>query len=96
LVDHDAVLGPSDDGGYYLLGLRRTVPGLLEGLTWSAPTTFEATKARLTSRGFSVATIQRWFDVDERLDLERLSSAIHLGKLNAPRTAEALAMLGLR
>ncbi len=96
LVDHDAVLGPAEDGGYYLLGLRRTELGLLDGLPWSSPTTFDATRDRLASRGFSVATVQRWFDVDEAADLERLARALGAGELSAPRTAEALAALGLR
>lgn len=96
LTQHDAVLGPAEDGGYYLLGLRRTEPGLLDDLPWSAPTTFEATKERLASRGFSVATIQCWFDVDEGEDLKRLARALEAGEIEAPRTAEALAALGLR
>jgi len=96
LVQHDAVLGPAEDGGYYLLGLRRTEVGLLDGLPWSAPNTFDATKDRLASRGFSVATLQRWFDVDEAEDLTRLTRALEAGEVDAPSTAEALAALGLR
>lgn len=96
LIQHDAVIGPAEDGGYYLLGLRRSVPGLFDGLPWSSPTTFEAMKERLASRGFSVTTIQRWFDVDEAEDLTRLARALETGEIDAPRTAEALAVLGLR
>ncbi len=96
LVDHDAVLGPAEDGGYYLLGLRRLEPGLLSGLPWSTPATFEATKTRLASRGLSVAILPRWFDVDELPDLQRLQRALAQGDVTAPRTAEALASLQLR
>jgi rSAM/selenodomain-associated transferase 1 len=96
LVRHDAVLGPAQDGGYYLLGLKKIVPGLFTNLPWSTPTTLEATRARLLERGFSVAKIGQWFDVDEASDLERLRSELANGTLHAPRTAEALATLPLR
>ncbi len=95
LVHHDAVLGPADDGGYYLLGLRRVEPGLLEGLPWSAPDTFAATSARLSERGYSYATVQPWFDVDELGGLRRLAAELASEAVVAPRTAAALASLGL-
>lgn len=95
LVRHDAVLGPAEDGGYYLIGLRRLVPGLFSDLPWSTAKTLEATRARLAERGFSVATIQTWFDVDEPGDLERLRAELATGRLEAPRTAEVLASLRL-
>lgn len=43
LESADAVLGPSEDGGFYLLGLRRIPEGLLDGLPWSVAETFERT-----------------------------------------------------
>ena len=95
LAHHDAVLGPAADGGYYLLGLRRVEPGLLEGLPWSASDTFWATAERLRGRGYSCATVEPWFDVDEVGDLSRLSAALAREPLSAPRTAAALAALGL-
>ena len=63
----DAVLGPAVDGGYYLIGLRRCEPGLLGGLPWSQPSTFAATRARLVARGYTVAEIPAWFDVDDQV-----------------------------
>ena len=68
----DAVLGPSDDGGFYLLGLRRMADGLLQGLPWSSAETFERTKERLLERGLSVHVLPRFFDVDLPGDLEPL------------------------
>jgi rSAM/selenodomain-associated transferase 1 len=94
-VHRDAALGPADDGGYYLLGLRRLEPGLLAGLPWSAPNTFEATRERLGARGYSTATLQPWFDVDTLADLQRLKRALDAGEVQAPRTAELLAKLRL-
>lgn len=95
LVEHDAVLGPAADGGYYLLGLRRAEPGLLEGLPWSAADTLVATAARLETRGYSTALGLPWFDVDEPGDLPRLSLELARPDAVAPRTAAALAALGL-
>ncbi len=73
LSDADAVLGPSDDGGFYLLGLRRALPpGALAGLPWSAPDTRLHTEARLRALGLRVAHAPPWFDVDTPEDLTRL------------------------
>jgi rSAM/selenodomain-associated transferase 1 len=72
LQQNDAVLGPSEDGGYYLLGLRRSQAGLLENLPWSQPHTRQATRLRLESLGLTVADTQLLFDIDTPQDLERL------------------------
>jgi len=86
----DAVLGPTPDGGYYLIGLRRCPPGLLAGLPWSQPSTLAATRARLESHGLTVALLPPFFDVDTPRDLPRL--AVWLGQRPdaAPATREAL------
>lgn len=84
----DAVLGPSDDGGFYLLGLRRCPPGLLAELPWSSATTGAATLARLASAGLRTRVLGPWFDVDEPADLQRLDELIAQGAIAAPATAE--------
>jgi rSAM/selenodomain-associated transferase 1 len=91
LRSHDAVLGPCADGGFYLLGLSRCPPGLLRGLRWSAPDTFERTRARLEERGLTTAVLPPWFDVDRPGDLARLSRLISRRAVTAPRTARVLA-----
>jgi hypothetical protein len=63
----DAVLGPAEDGGYWLIGLKRTRPipaGLFEGVRWSSPHALADTCASLP-RGFSVALLERLEDVDD-------------------------------
>lgn len=70
LARHDAVLGPATDGGYWLIGLKRTraVPrALLDGIRWSGPHAFEDTRARLS--GLSVALAETLSDVDTAADL---------------------------
>jgi hypothetical protein len=89
----DAVLGPCDDGGFYLLGLNRCPEGLLDGIPWSSDRTFERTLARLRQSGLSVATLEPWFDVDHPGDLDRLLQLLRSGTISAPQTARLLAEL---
>lgn len=86
----DAVLGPSDDGGFYLVGLKRCSQGLFDDLPWSEATTFSATLARLERRGMVVRILESWFDVDELADLNRLRAAIERDSLQAPATRRLL------
>jgi rSAM/selenodomain-associated transferase 1 len=90
----DAVLGPSDDGGFYLLGLSRCPRGLLANLPWSAPDTFAETRARLLARHFTPRILTPWFDVDRPQDLARLERGIANGGIAAPETARILSRLG--
>lgn len=68
----DAVIGPSRDGGFYLLGLRSCPSGLLENLPWSTPETFERTLDRLHSHGMTVSVTETLSDVDTIEDLQQL------------------------
>ncbi|MHB8416822.1 MAG: TIGR04283 family arsenosugar biosynthesis glycosyltransferase [Myxococcales bacterium] len=90
LGETDAVLGPAEDGGFYLLALRRCPAGLLEGLPWSEAGTLAATRARLEARGLSVRLLEPWFDVDRAEDLVRLRAAMERGEVDAPETARLL------
>jgi hypothetical protein len=82
----DVVLGPCDDGGYYLVGLRRPQRELFEGVPWSTPrvlaTTLEATR-RL---GLRVRLLPEWFDVDTEDDLRRLRDAMRADRRGPART----------
>ncbi|CAN5547384.1 hypothetical protein BH23ACI1_BH23ACI1_22450 [soil metagenome] len=69
----DVVLGPSDDGGYYLVGLRAPQPALFRDIQWGAPDVFTRTLARARSLGLRVATIGSWYDVDSAGDLDRVA-----------------------
>jgi hypothetical protein len=93
LANADAVFGLSDDGGFYLLALRRLPVGALANLPWSQPETRERTEERLKSLGLTVAHVEPFFDVDVPADLERLRAELSEGRLQAPATAAALATL---
>ncbi len=69
---HDIVLGPSEDGGYYLIGLRRACPELFRDVEWSTARVMAQTMERAAARGFSVAVLPPWYDVDTAADLDRL------------------------
>ncbi len=94
LESADAVLGPCEDGGFYLLGVRECPPGLLAGIPWSQSTTFARTLERLNERGLKSVVLDSWYDVDRSEDLGRLWSQLANGAISAPHTAQVLS--GLR
>lgn len=96
LDEADSVLGPCDDGGFYLLGLRRCPAGLLDDLPWSEATTFGATLARLRERGLTTAILGAFFDIDRPDDIERLAALHARGEVSAPATAAAIDRLRRR
>jgi rSAM/selenodomain-associated transferase 1 len=94
LDEQDFVVGPSTDGGYWLIGARAAAPWLFEGITWGGDKVFFDTLARL--RGQRHVLLPFHFDVDEAADLETLRQ--HLAGLPAtaaPATRAALAALSL-
>ncbi len=60
----DVVMGPAEDGGYWLLGMDRARPELLRGIPWSTPGVYEATLQRAREAGLRVAELRRLRDVD--------------------------------
>lgn len=71
LVGSDAVLGPATDGGYYLIGLRRTAPALFDGIEWGTESVLAATQQRADAEGLSVVLLELLSDVDRPEDLGR-------------------------
>ena len=73
LGNHDLVLGPCDDGGYYLIGLSYGPEhSLFMGIPWSSSRVFETTLRKAESMGMSVAILPRWHDIDTLEDLQTL------------------------
>jgi rSAM/selenodomain-associated transferase 1 len=72
----DVVLGPSDDGGYYLVGVRAPRPALFEAIPWSTPDVLAVTRARAAAAGLRVRLLPAWFDVDTAADLRRLRASL--------------------
>ena len=72
LENHDAVIGPAADGGYYLVGFSRLNPGVFQNKTWSTATVFQETIQDLKQAGYSYFTLPELNDVDEEKDLGTL------------------------
>ena len=94
------VLGPSLDGGYYLIGLQAPQPELFEGMAWGSSRVLEQTVDRLTRLGLEAECLEPWYDVDSVEDLRFLVSHLKLllacGSTDLPRhTVDCLRQLGL-
>ncbi|HJT35605.1 MAG TPA: TIGR04282 family arsenosugar biosynthesis glycosyltransferase [Pirellulales bacterium] len=72
LAESPVVLGPSDDGGYYLIGLSRDIPDVFQGIDWSTSEVWRQTIGRLRAAGQSYYELPPWYDVDTGEDLLRL------------------------
>ena len=69
----DWVLGPTCDGGYYLVGARRAAREPFRGIEWGTPSVLQATIARLEQLGSAFALLPEWYDLDRPEDLQRLA-----------------------
>jgi rSAM/selenodomain-associated transferase 1 len=64
LEGHDAVFGPALDGGYYLVGTARELPGFFRDIPWSSPSTLSAHLSRCAANGWSVGLLPARGDID--------------------------------
>lgn len=91
--DADVVLGPSDDGGYTLVAVARSLPVLFRDIAWSSPHVLAQTQERARTAGLSVALLAPWYDIDTWDDVRRLRQDLHKGVVRAPATAQVLEAL---
>ncbi len=89
------VLGPAEDGGYYLLGMKRPDAHLFADIAWSTGNVASATRARASALGLDVIALPAWYDVDDLASLDRLVSGVDDGYA-APATNAWIARNGLR
>ncbi|HEX3531899.1 MAG TPA: TIGR04282 family arsenosugar biosynthesis glycosyltransferase [Thermoanaerobaculia bacterium] len=92
----DVVLGPAEDGGYYLIALRAEAVArrLFEDIAWSTDRVFPATLERIAELGLRLELLPTASDVDTPDDLCRLAAAMTDGDLGCPRTRALLAAWG--
>lgn len=81
----DVVLGPSEDGGYYLIGLREPHRELFEDMAWSTAKVFRETIRRAEAKGLKIASLPPWFDIDTADDLARLKVSLARTEGRVPR-----------
>jgi rSAM/selenodomain-associated transferase 1 len=88
LIGHpgvDLVIGPAEDGGYYLIGLRVLYRQLFQGIPWSTDRVLAET-LRLAERArLAAACLPAWWDVDTVDDLERLEAALAVAERPSAR-----------
>ncbi len=86
-LDHaDVTLGPGHDGGYYLIGMKRFEPALFRGISWSTERVVSQTLAICRDLGLKVHQLREWYDVDVRVDLDRLQTDLEQNPESAART----------
>lgn len=69
-----SVIGPTDDGGYYLLGLNCREDGVFKEITWSSELVFDETAKNMKKYSFSSLILPKWYDIDDKNGLKRLIS----------------------
>lgn len=70
------VIGPSTDGGYYLIGMKHPHRSLFEGIEWSTERVFEQTVDRARELGVPVVTLPTWYDIDDAETLRLLADEL--------------------
>ncbi|HEX2059674.1 MAG TPA: TIGR04282 family arsenosugar biosynthesis glycosyltransferase [Thermoanaerobaculia bacterium] len=91
LIDHafalldscEYVVGPAEDGGYYLFGCRALSfdPSVFHDIDWGTATVLDTTLARIAAMNRTFALLPRRFDIDTAADLERFAAEAHGGEL---------------
>ena len=71
LQTNNVVIGPANDGGYYLLGMQQLYPTLLANKAWSTPTVYNATIANCKALQLTIHTLPTLVDIDDITDLEQ-------------------------
>ncbi|MEO5953366.1 MAG: TIGR04282 family arsenosugar biosynthesis glycosyltransferase [Chloroflexia bacterium] len=89
----DVALGPCEDGGYYLIGMKTPQPALFAGINWSTASVTRDTLEAAEKAGLSVASLSLWYDADTVEDLGRMWADLEGDGTSAPRTHAVLADL---
>ena len=90
------VLGPAEDGGYYLLGAKQAYAHLFADIVWSTDTVAEATRARVAELGLELVELPMWYDVDDRQALTRLFDEAGRPGAHYPAPASRAALNAMR
>ena len=94
LDTNDVVVGPTEDGGYYLVGASAMHPRLFDSAPLGTCNACDALRSSARALGLSVGITDAWYDVDLPADLCRLAAELRMEPARAPRTAAFLASWG--
>ena len=75
LDEKDIVLGPADDGGYYLLGCIELHPALFANIKWSTPSVLDQTIEKIKEANLSYCLLEKLHDIDTAEDWNRFSGS---------------------
>ena len=89
----DAVFGPCEDGGYYLIGLKQAHPTLVRNVQMSTPHVLQDSLSEAARLNLRVELLPGWYDVDDQLALDRLHSELTANPTLAPSTLQFLTSL---
>lgn len=89
------VLGPAEDGGYYLIGMKRLHARLFDGIAWSTPLVLAQTLERAREIGLETVMLPPWYDVDDIASLRRLDAELRCGDGSGPGRHTAAFLRGL-
>jgi hypothetical protein len=90
----DLVVGPTHDGGYYLIGARASHPGLFTHNGMGTATALDTLLQRAAALNLSVRMLDPFYDIDVEADLSQLTAELQRTPAKAPRTAEWLLARG--
>lgn len=90
LLTHDVVAGPTDDGGYYLVGATASHEGLFDPVPMGTGGALASLGSNAAALGLTLQLTGEWFDVDVAGDLERLAVMLRQDPSLAPKTAACL------
>ncbi len=89
--EDDVVLGPAEDDGYYLIGMRKFRREIFADIPWGTGGVLSATNDRVRDAGLKLNLLPTWYDVDTPAELDRLKADIDSGKVTAKFTKKLLA-----
>lgn len=79
---NDLVLGPANDGGYYLLGMKKFIPELFEGIAWSTELVMQQTLKKADQLDLKVKCLQELIDIDNIADLKESGYSLKTNRRN--------------
>jgi hypothetical protein len=96
IESQDVVLGPTADGGYYLIGLRKLVPALFDGIAWSTASVFAETRKKVEQAALSLGLLPECRDLDTLEDLNTFIGLCGKDRAMTKRTEDTLRLLAAR
>lgn len=94
--ENDVVLGPTRDGGFYMIGMRKLDPRVFQRISWSSDQALSSMLERLDEIGLGAILAPEWYDIDTPEDLDHLKTELRERKATARFTSRILKQIGNR